>query len=74
VDVGIGHRLHVDKDLLSQNQSEESPDLTTVTYNDKGDDWGDVGLISAISSLSLTMEFLHHISQPQFLLQVVTSI
>ena len=32
--------------MLTQNQSEELPDLTTVTYNDNGDDLGDVGLMS----------------------------
>ena len=52
VSVGIGHRLPVDKDILSQNQSEELRDLTTVTYNDKRDDLGDVGLMIASSIIN----------------------
>lgn len=52
VGVGIGHRILVDKDILSQNQSEELRDLTTVTYNDRGDELADVGLMSASSIIN----------------------
>ena len=74
VGVGISHRLPVDKDMLSQNQSEELFDLTTVTYNDKGDDLGDVGLMSTSAIINPDYGVSPHISQPQFLLQVVISI
>ena len=49
VNVGIGHRLPVNKDILSQNKSQELRALDTVTYNNKGGELGDLGLISASS-------------------------
>jgi hypothetical protein len=52
VGVGIGHKLPVNKDILSQNQSEELRDLTTVTYNEKGGELGDLGLMSASSIIN----------------------
>ena len=52
VGVGIGHRLPVDLATLSQNQSEELRDLITVTYNDKDNELGDVGLMSASSIIN----------------------
>ena len=42
----------VDLDALSQNQSEELRDLITVTYNDKGNELGDFGLMSASSIIN----------------------
>lgn len=50
--IGIGHRLSIDKGVLSQNQSKELLDLTTVTYNNKGGELGDLGLISASSIIN----------------------
>jgi len=49
VNVGIGHRLPVYKDILSQNRSQKLRKLDTITYNNKGGDLEDLGLMSASS-------------------------
>ena len=49
VSVGIGHRLQVDKIILSENSSQGLRDLFTVTYNEKGKELGEIGLMSATS-------------------------
>jgi hypothetical protein len=52
VDVGIGHRLQLDKDILSEGSSQALRDLFTVTYNEKGEELGKLGLMSATSIIT----------------------